>query len=46
MRSSGLGPTQDLNHPDNVLFHADEATNAGFVGRNVTYKLKIDGQKL
>jgi hypothetical protein len=28
----------DLNHPDNVLFHVDEATNAGFVGQNVTYK--------
>jgi hypothetical protein len=35
----------DLNHPDNVLFHVDEATNAGFVGQNVTYKFKIDGQK-
>jgi hypothetical protein len=46
MGSSGLGPTQDLNHPGNVLFHVDEATNAGFVGQNVTYKLKIDGQKL
>jgi hypothetical protein len=37
----------DLNHPDNVLFHVDEATNAGFVGQNVTYKFwrteTIDG---
>jgi len=36
----------DLNHPENVLFHVDEATNAGFVGQNATYKFKIDGQKL
>jgi hypothetical protein len=31
---------------DNVLFHVDEATNPGFVGQNLTYKFKIDGQKL
>jgi hypothetical protein len=37
---------KDLSHPDNVLFHVDEATNAGFVGQNVTHKFKIDGQKL
>jgi hypothetical protein len=39
------GRPKDLNHPGNVLFRVDEA-NAGFVGQNVTYKFKIDGQKL
>jgi hypothetical protein len=39
------GRPKDLNHPGNVLFRVDEA-NAGFVGQNVTYKFKFDGQKL
>ena len=40
------GRAKELTHPDNVVFHVDEATNAGFVEQNVTYKFKSDGQKL
>jgi hypothetical protein len=39
------GRPKDLTHPDNVVFHVDEA-NGGLVGQNVPYKFKIDGQKL